>query len=145
MNSTKKTARIAGLLYLLLALTSTVGLSIPSFIVRGDAAATGERRAIHRGDERLGKTPDAAEDARHATGVVHIFLMRLAGDGGEHFEIHACAERFADASEDTYARVTFFDGVEGGLQLGKHLRGNGVALFWAIKRQDRQFAREFQF
>jgi len=30
MNSTKKTARIAGLLYLLLAVTCTFGLTIPS-------------------------------------------------------------------------------------------------------------------
>jgi len=44
----KKTARIAGLLYLLLAVTSTVGLSIPGFIVRGDAAATANKLAAHQ-------------------------------------------------------------------------------------------------
>jgi uncharacterized protein DUF4386 len=40
MSSRKHQARIAGVLYLLLGVTSTAALSIPSFIVRGDAAAT---------------------------------------------------------------------------------------------------------
>jgi len=48
MDSMKKTARIAGLLYLLLAVTSTVGLSIPGFIVRGDATATANKIAAHQ-------------------------------------------------------------------------------------------------
>jgi hypothetical protein len=46
MNPTKKTARIAGLLYLLMGVASTLSLNIPSaFIVRGDAAATAEKIA----------------------------------------------------------------------------------------------------
>ena len=46
MNSTKKTARIAGLLYLLMGVTSTLSLNIPSaFIIRGDAAATADKIA----------------------------------------------------------------------------------------------------
>ena len=45
-----------------------------------------------------------------------IFVRRLAGDGGELVEVHACAEGFSGAGEDADAgRVTFFDGVEGGL------------------------------
>ena len=46
MNSTNKTARIAGLLYLIMAVASAFGLNIPSgFIVRGDAAATANKIA----------------------------------------------------------------------------------------------------
>ena len=46
MNSTKKTARIAGLLYLLMAVAATFSLYIPSgFIVPGDAAATANKIA----------------------------------------------------------------------------------------------------
>ena len=48
MTTRKCQGRVAGFLYLLLAATSTVGLSIPgSFIVRGDAAATASRLASH--------------------------------------------------------------------------------------------------
>jgi hypothetical protein len=44
MNSTRKTARIAGLLYLLMAVAATISLNIPSaFTVRGDAAATANK------------------------------------------------------------------------------------------------------
>ncbi len=46
MNELKKTARLAGLLYLLLGVTSALEMSIPSeFIVHGDAAATFDRIA----------------------------------------------------------------------------------------------------
>ena len=41
--------------------------------------------------------------------------------------------------------VTFFDDVERGLQLGEHLRGDSVALFWTIEREGGQFAGKFQF
>ncbi len=45
-SSLKKTARLAGLLYLLLGVTSAIEMSIPSeFIVHGDAAATFDRIA----------------------------------------------------------------------------------------------------
>jgi hypothetical protein len=44
MNSRKHSARVAGVLYLLMSVTVTFGLTIPSgFIVRGDAAATAEK------------------------------------------------------------------------------------------------------
>lgn len=69
MHSTKKTARIAGLLYLLLALTSTVGLSIPSFIVRGDAAATANKIASHQLLYRLYVVSDLASQ------VLFVFLV----------------------------------------------------------------------
>jgi Domain of unknown function (DUF4386) len=46
MNSTKKTARLAGFLYLLMAVAATFSLNIPKgFIVPGDAAATANRIA----------------------------------------------------------------------------------------------------
>ena len=46
MNSRKREARVAGVLYLLLGVTSALSLSFPSaFIVRGDAAATAEKIA----------------------------------------------------------------------------------------------------
>lgn len=45
MRSIKKQARIAGLLYLLMAVAAILGLNIPSFIVRGDAAATTKKIA----------------------------------------------------------------------------------------------------
>ena len=46
MNSRKHKARVAGVLYLLMAVTVAFGLSIPSgFIVRGDAAATADKIA----------------------------------------------------------------------------------------------------
>ena len=46
MNSRKREARVAGVLYLMLGVTSALGLNIPSaFIVRGDAAATADKIA----------------------------------------------------------------------------------------------------
>jgi hypothetical protein len=45
MDSRRGTARVAGALYLLMGITSTVGLSIGSFVVRGDAAATAAKIA----------------------------------------------------------------------------------------------------
>ena len=69
MNATKKTARIAGLLYLLLAVTSTVGLSIPSFIVRGDAAATASKINSHQLFYRLCIVSDLASQ------IVFVFLV----------------------------------------------------------------------
>src|SRR5512135_1281641 len=69
MNSTKKTARIAGLLYLLLALTSTFGLTIPSFIVRGDAAATASKITSHPLLYRLCIVSDLASQ------ILFVFLV----------------------------------------------------------------------
>jgi|CXWL01.1.fsa_nt_gi hypothetical protein len=46
MNSRKREARVAGILYLLLGVTSAISLSLPSaFMVRGDAAATADKIA----------------------------------------------------------------------------------------------------
>jgi hypothetical protein len=45
MDSRTKTARIAGALYLLMGIISAVGLSIGSFVVRGDAVPWAERRS----------------------------------------------------------------------------------------------------
>ena len=64
----------------------------------GDAAAAREGRALHRGDQRFGKTPDAAEHFCHAARIFLIFLRGLPGDGREHFEVHARAEGFACAA-----------------------------------------------
>ncbi len=68
MSSIKKTAKIAGLLYLLLAVTSTVGLTIPSFIVRGDAAATANKIDSHQLFYRLCIISDLASQ------IVFVFL-----------------------------------------------------------------------
>ncbi len=44
MSSQKRKARVAGVLYLLMAVTVSFGLSIPSgFLIRGDAAATADK------------------------------------------------------------------------------------------------------
>jgi hypothetical protein len=70
MNSTKKTARIAGLLYLLVAVTSTFGLNIPSgFIVRGDAAATADKIAFSQLFYRLCVVSDLASQ------ILFVFLV----------------------------------------------------------------------
>jgi hypothetical protein len=69
VNSAKKTARIAGLLYLLLAVTSTVGLSISSFMVRGDAAATANKIGSHQLLYRLCIVSDLASQ------IVFVFLV----------------------------------------------------------------------
>jgi hypothetical protein len=69
MNSTRKTARIAGLLYLLLGLTSTLGLSIPSFMVRDDAAATANKIASHQLLYRLCIVSDLASQ------ILFVFLV----------------------------------------------------------------------
>ena len=69
MNSIKKTARIAGLLYLLLGVTSTFGLSIPSFIVRGDAAATADKIVSHHLFYRLCVVSDLASQ------ILFVFLV----------------------------------------------------------------------
>jgi Domain of unknown function (DUF4386) len=69
MSSIKKTARIAGLLYLLLAVTSTVGLTIPSFIIRGDAAATANKINSHQLLYRLCIVSDLASQ------IVFVFLV----------------------------------------------------------------------
>lgn len=70
MSSTKKTARIAGLLYLLMGVTSTFGLSIPSgFIVRGDAAATANKIASSQLFYRLCVVSDLASQ------ILFVFLV----------------------------------------------------------------------
>jgi hypothetical protein len=70
MNSTKKTARIAGLLYLLLAITSIFGLNIPAgFIVRGDAAATADKIASSQLFYRLCVVSDLASQ------ILFVFLV----------------------------------------------------------------------
>jgi hypothetical protein len=69
MNETQKTARIAGLLYLLLAVTSTFGLSIPGFIVRGDAAATADKIASSQLFYRFCVVSDLASQ------IIFVFLV----------------------------------------------------------------------
>ena len=70
MNSTKKTARIAGLLYLLMGVTSTLSLNIPSaFIIRGDAAATADKIASSQLFYRLCIVSDLAAQ------VLFVFLV----------------------------------------------------------------------
>jgi Domain of unknown function (DUF4386) len=69
MNETKKTARIAGLLYLLLAVTSTFGLSIPSFIVGDDAAATADKIASSQLFYRFCVVSDLASQ------IIFVFLV----------------------------------------------------------------------
>jgi Domain of unknown function (DUF4386) len=69
MNSIKKQARFAGFLYLLLAVTSTFGLSIPSFIVRGDAAATADKITSHHLFYRLCVVSDLASQ------ILFVFLV----------------------------------------------------------------------
>jgi hypothetical protein len=70
MNSRKHEARVAGVLYLLMAATSTVGLSIPSaFIVRGDAAATGAKLAASELFYRICVVSDLAAQ------VLFVFLV----------------------------------------------------------------------
>jgi hypothetical protein len=68
MSSIKKTARMAGL-HLLLAVTSTVGLTISSFIVRGDAAATANKINSHQLLYRLCIVSDLASQ------IVFVFLV----------------------------------------------------------------------
>lgn len=69
MNSRKHQGRVAGLLYLLLAATSTVGLSIPSsFTVRADAAATAAKLASHEMFYRLCLVSDVTSQ------VLFVFL-----------------------------------------------------------------------
>jgi Domain of unknown function (DUF4386) len=66
----KRQGRVAGLLYLALAVTSTVGLSIPgSFMVRGDAAATAAKLALHEMFYRLCIVSDVASQ------VIFVFLV----------------------------------------------------------------------
>lgn len=71
MNSTKKKARVAGFLYLLLAVAAPLRLMyIPSVLfVRGDAAATAANIAAHQTLFRLGIAADLF------CGVVVIFLI----------------------------------------------------------------------
>lgn len=70
MTTRKHQGRVAGLLYLLLAITSIVGLSIPgSFMVRGDAAATAAKLASHEVFYRLCIASDVASQ------VVFVFLV----------------------------------------------------------------------
>jgi len=70
MNSTKRTARIAGLLYLLMAVASIFGLNIPGgFIVRGDAAATADKIASSQLFYRLCVVSDLASQ------ILFVFLV----------------------------------------------------------------------
>ena len=70
MNSTKKTARIAGLLYLLMAVAAIFGLNIPAgFIVRGDAAATADKIASSQLFYRLCIFSDLASQ------ILFVFLV----------------------------------------------------------------------
>ena len=69
MNSTKKTARIAGSLYLLLGVTSTFGLTISSFIVQGDAAATVNKIGSHQMFYRVCIVSDLTSQ------IIFVFLV----------------------------------------------------------------------
>ena len=70
MNSTKTTARIAGLLYLLMAVTAIFGLNIPGgFIVRGDAAATADKIASSQLFYRLCVVSELASQ------ILFVFLV----------------------------------------------------------------------
>ena len=71
MNSTKETARVAGLLYLLLAITGAFSLIyIPSaFIVRGDATATASKIMASELLYRIGIASDFVSQ------IVFIFLV----------------------------------------------------------------------
>jgi hypothetical protein len=70
MNSTKKTARIAGLLYLLMAVAAIFGLNIPSgFTVRGDAAATADKIASSQLFYRLCVVSELASQ------ILFVFLV----------------------------------------------------------------------
>jgi uncharacterized membrane protein len=70
MNSTKKTARIAGLLYLLMGVAAAISLNIPSaFIVRGDAAATANKIASSELYYRLCVVSDLASQ------ILFVFLV----------------------------------------------------------------------
>jgi len=68
MDSNKKTARIAGVLYLLLGVTSAIGLSLSSFMVRGDAAATANKIGSHQLFYRLCVVSDLASQ------ILFVFL-----------------------------------------------------------------------
>ena len=72
MNSTKKTARFAGLLYLLLAVTAPIGLIyVPNtLIVRGDAAATADRVRASEALLRIG----IGSELFHQTIVIFLVL-----------------------------------------------------------------------
>jgi hypothetical protein len=70
MDSTKKTARIAGLLYLLMGVAAIFGLNIPSgFIVRGDAAATANKIAASQLFYRFCVVSDLAAQ------ILFVFLV----------------------------------------------------------------------
>ena len=72
MTTRRHQGRLAGFLYLLLAVTSTVGLSVPgSFMVRGDAAATAARLASREMFYRLCIASDVAS-------LVVFVLLALA-------------------------------------------------------------------
>jgi hypothetical protein len=70
MNSRKREARIAGVLYLLLGVASAFSLSFPSaFIVRGDAAATADKIASSQLLYRLYLFSDLASQ------ILFVFLV----------------------------------------------------------------------
>lgn len=70
MNTTKKTARIAGLLYLLMGVAAIFGLNIPAgFIVRGDAAATANKIASSQLFYRFCVVSDLASQ------ILFVFLV----------------------------------------------------------------------
>src|ERR1700751_4281954 len=95
---------------------------------RGDATTAGERMAIDGRDQRAREAPDAPKEFGDTAGVFLVFLGRLFADGLEHVQIHAGAECGAGAGKDDDAHPLFFDFIESGLQLGNHLRIDGVAL-----------------
>ena len=101
---------------------------------RGDPAAARQRRSLHRGDQRLRKAPDAAKHFRHAPRILLIFLSGLPGDGREHLQIHARAERFASTGQNGHAHLAALNFVQHRENVRHHLRGDGVALLRAIQR-----------
>lgn len=81
MNSNKKTARIAGLLYLLMGVASIFSLSIPSaFIVRGDAAATADKIASSQLFYRLCVVSDLAAQVFFVFLVLALYQLLKAVD-----------------------------------------------------------------
>lgn len=82
MNSTKKTARVAGLLYLLMALTGAFSIMyIPStFIVPGDAAATAGRIKDSESLYRIGIVSDLITQILFILLVLTLYRLLKAVD-----------------------------------------------------------------
>lgn len=89
------------------------------------------RRAVHRGDDRLGDGPQVGDEAGDVLlggeQLLDLAPSFVARDGAVAAQVDAGAERPPRAGQQHHPALVFGrDRIEGGVEVGHHLDGHGV-------------------